>query len=135
MTSPIAATFMRPPVTAPRISKAERRESQRAARTTTIPPPVASTSAPTKPLKAPEAAPLVVEAPNPLQLFLHLDLPSSSSSLSHSSKSSTMYIHPSIIKLALQYSEFKIVGANARCIAMLEAFKDVSQGLDQSNEN
>lgn len=63
---------------------------------------------------------------DPLQLFLHLDLPSHSSQLSHSSKSSTSNIHPSIIRLALQYSEFKIVGANARCIAMLEALKDVS---------
>lgn len=64
-------------------------------------------------------------ASDPLQLFLHLDLPSHSSQLSHSSKSSTSNIHPSILRLALQYSEFKIVGANARCIAMLEALKDV----------
>ncbi|GAA5935982.1 translation initiation factor eIF2B subunit delta [Sporobolomyces koalae] len=62
---------------------------------------------------------------DPLQPFLHLDLPMPSSSLSHSSKSSTANIHPSILRLALQYSEFKVVGANARCIAMLEAFKDI----------
>ncbi|GAA6010448.1 hypothetical protein JCM11491_006943 [Sporobolomyces phaffii] len=62
---------------------------------------------------------------DPLQPFLHLELPMPSSSLSHSSKSSTANIHPSIIRLALQYSEFKVVGANARCIAMLEAFKDI----------
>lgn len=66
---------------------------------------------------------------NPLQLFLHLDLPTTSLALSHSSKSSTSNIHPSIIRLALQYAEFKIVGANARCIAMLEAFKDVRSSL------
>ncbi|GAA5828424.1 hypothetical protein JCM11251_006241 [Rhodosporidiobolus azoricus] len=60
-----------------------------------------------------------------LQPFLHLDLPLPSSSLSHSAKSSTANIHPSILRLALQYSEFKVVGANARCIAMLEAFKDI----------
>ncbi|BGP30840.1 hypothetical protein JCM10296v2_002599 [Rhodotorula toruloides] len=60
-----------------------------------------------------------------LQPFLHLDLPLPSSSLSHSSKLNTANIHPSILRLALQYSEFKIVGANARCIAMLEAFKDI----------
>lgn len=65
-------------------------------------------------------------ASDPLQLFLHLDLPSHSSQLSHSSNRSTANIHPSIIRLALQYAEFKIVGANARCIAMLEALKDVS---------
>ncbi|SCV67689.1 BQ2448_5300 [Microbotryum intermedium] len=62
---------------------------------------------------------------DPLSPFLHLELPSSSSSLSHSSKSSTANIHPSILRLALQYAEFKIVGANARCIAMLEALKDI----------
>ncbi|GAA6002385.1 translation initiation factor eIF-2B subunit [Rhodotorula paludigena] len=64
-------------------------------------------------------------AADTLQPFLHLDLPLPSSSLSHSAKSSTANIHPSIIRLALQYSEFKVVGANARCIAMLEAFKDI----------
>ena len=62
---------------------------------------------------------------DPLQPFLHLDLPKPASSLSHSAKLSTANIHPSILRLALQYSEFKVVGANARCIAMLEAFKDV----------
>ncbi|POY76792.1 hypothetical protein BMF94_0042 [Rhodotorula taiwanensis] len=60
-----------------------------------------------------------------LQPFLHLDLPKPSSSLSHSAKLSTANIHPSILRLALQYSQFKVVGANARCIAMLEAFKDI----------
>ncbi|BGP46837.1 hypothetical protein JCM10450v2_002687 [Rhodotorula kratochvilovae] len=64
-------------------------------------------------------------ASDTLQPFLHLDLPQPSSSLSHSAKSSTANLHPSIIRLALQYSEFKVVGANARCIAMLEAFKDI----------
>lgn len=34
-------------------------------------------------------------------------------------------MHPAIAVLALKYAEFKIVGANARCIAMLEAFKEV----------
>ncbi|KAG0664997.1 hypothetical protein C6P46_000623 [Rhodotorula mucilaginosa] len=62
---------------------------------------------------------------DPLQPFLHLDLPKPASSLSHSAKLSTANIHPSILRLALQYSEFKVVGANARCIAMLEAFKDI----------
>lgn len=65
-------------------------------------------------------------ADDALQPFLHLDLPKPSSSLSHSAKLSTANIHPSILRLALQYSEFKVVGANARCIAMLEAFKDAS---------
>lgn len=34
-------------------------------------------------------------------------------------------IHPIILRLALQFSEFKITGANARCIATLNAFKTV----------
>ncbi|KAK7061503.1 hypothetical protein R3P38DRAFT_2829887 [Favolaschia claudopus] len=36
-------------------------------------------------------------------------------------------IHPCIIRLALQFSEFRICGANARCIATLIAFKTVIQ--------
>ncbi|KAH9482426.1 putative translation initiation factor eIF-2B subunit delta [Psilocybe cubensis] len=36
-------------------------------------------------------------------------------------------IHPAIIRLGLLYSDFKICGANARCIAMLTAFKQVIQ--------
>ncbi len=35
-------------------------------------------------------------------------------------------IHPAIIRLGLLFSEFKICGANARCIATLTAFKQVS---------
>ncbi|KAH9943138.1 eukaryotic translation initiation factor 2B delta subunit [Epithele typhae] len=36
-------------------------------------------------------------------------------------------IHPAIARTALQFSSFKIVGANARCIATLTAFKTVIQ--------
>ncbi|CAG8592961.1 19814_t:CDS:2, partial [Dentiscutata erythropus] len=36
-------------------------------------------------------------------------------------------IHPAILMLGLQFSEFKICGANARCIAALTAFKKVIQ--------
>lgn len=38
-------------------------------------------------------------------------------------------IHPAIIRLGLLFSEFKICGANARCIAMLTAFKQVFKTL------
>ena len=34
-------------------------------------------------------------------------------------------IHPEILRLALQFSQFKITGANARCIATLRAFQVV----------
>ena len=74
------------------------------------------------PRAAPDALPSV--ASSPLSLFLHLDPPRSAKSLN--AKISKEQIHQSILRLALQYADFKIVGANARCIAMLEAFKDVS---------
>ncbi len=38
-------------------------------------------------------------------------------------------IHPVILRLALQFSDFKITGANARCIATLTAFKTVSSSF------
>ena len=34
-------------------------------------------------------------------------------------------IHPAIIRLALMYSENLLIGANSRCISMLEAFKQI----------
>ncbi|KAG9103204.1 hypothetical protein FRC06_011793 [Ceratobasidium sp. 370] len=37
-------------------------------------------------------------------------------------------IHPSIIRLGLLFAEYKITGANARCIAALTAFKTVTLG-------
>src|ERR1043165_6097712 len=36
-------------------------------------------------------------------------------------------IHPAVIVIGLQFAEFKICGANARCIATLTAFKKVSK--------
>ncbi|KAK9898355.1 nagb/rpia/CoA transferase-like protein [Cystobasidium minutum MCA 4210] len=60
---------------------------------------------------------------SPLSMFLHLDPPKSAKSLN--AKIHKEQIHPSILRLALQYADFRIVGANARCIAMLEAFKEV----------
>lgn len=91
--------------------------------------PSASTSSTASPLQ-PQAGPSQQQqqqqtpsSDNPLSLFLHLDPPSSSKSLN--AKVSKEAIHPSILRLALHYADFKIVGANARCIAMLEAFKEV----------
>ena len=34
-------------------------------------------------------------------------------------------IHPAVMVIGLQFAEFKICGANARCIATLTAFKKV----------
>ena len=52
-----------------------------------------------------------------LRIFSHFDRTKPSSSKGD--------IHPAIARLALQFSEFKISGANARCIATLTAFKTV----------
>ncbi|KAK7470942.1 hypothetical protein VKT23_002357 [Stygiomarasmius scandens] len=56
-----------------------------------------------------------------LRIFSHFGLPKT---LGHQVKGD---IHPVIIRLGLQFSEFKICGANARCIATLTAFKTVIQ--------
>jgi len=54
-----------------------------------------------------------------LRIFSHFGLPKSPSVTKGD-------VHPAIIRLGLQFSDFKITGANARCIAMLNAFKTVS---------
>ncbi|CAK5262616.1 unnamed protein product [Mycena citricolor] len=55
-----------------------------------------------------------------LRIFSHFSIPKQG----HAVKGD---IHPCIVRLALQFSEFKICGANARCIATLNAFKTVIQ--------
>lgn len=67
-----------------------------------------------------------------LRIFSHFGLPKSPT---HIVKGD---IHPAIVRLALQFSEFKISGANARCIATLTAFKTVSYcvvSVLQPNQN
>ncbi|CCM03397.1 uncharacterized protein FIBRA_05527 [Fibroporia radiculosa] len=55
-----------------------------------------------------------------LRIFAHFGLPKPVSVAKGE-------IHPTIVRLALQFSNFKITGANARCIATLIAFKQVIQ--------
>lgn len=55
-----------------------------------------------------------------LRIFSHFGLPKP---IGYSIKGD---IHPAIIRLGLLFSEFRICGANARCIATLTAFKTVS---------
>lgn len=55
-----------------------------------------------------------------LRIFSHFGLPKT---VSHVGKGN---VHPAIVRLGLQFSDFKISGANARCIATLTAFKTVS---------
>lgn len=59
-----------------------------------------------------------------LRIFSHFALPKPLSSLGTGIKGD---IHPVIRKLGLQFADFRVVGANARCIAALTAFKTVIQ--------
>jgi translation initiation factor eIF-2B subunit delta len=59
------------------------------------------------------------QASHGLRIFSHFGQPKP---VGHTVKGD---IHPAIIRLGLLFSEFKICGANARCIAMLLAFKQV----------
>lgn len=61
----------------------------------------------------------IVEMSHGLRIFSHFGLPKPAG---HTAKGD---IHPAIIRLGLLFSEFKICGANARCIATLTAFKTV----------
>lgn len=77
--------------------------------------------------KDPKAAPIVVpdalpEKARGLRIFAHFGLPKPVSVAKGE-------IHPAVVRLALQFANFKIVGANARCIATLTAFKTVCCSL------
>ncbi|THH33759.1 hypothetical protein EUX98_g364 [Antrodiella citrinella] len=105
-----------------------------------VPPPLAATSRkpgrPAEPTPKPPAtpglkgqshtrgAPSIAETGPPnargLRIFSHFGLPKPVSVAKGD-------IHPIILRLALQFSNFKITGANARCIATLTAFKTVIQ--------
>ena len=56
-----------------------------------------------------------------LRIFAHFGLTKPPSNVK-----SDAQIHPAVVGLGLQFSSFKIVGANARCIATLTALKNVS---------
>lgn len=60
-----------------------------------------------------------------LRIFSHFAIPKGGAGLSTRGIKGGADVHPVIIKLALQFAEFRIVGANARCIATLTAFKAV----------
>lgn len=66
-----------------------------------------------------------MEAPTDLlrRFFTHLEGPATT--MGKAGNKEKAEIHPAVSRLALQYSSYKIVGANARCLAMLEAFKEV----------
>lgn len=60
--------------------------------------------------------------PRQVSLFSHLPQHDKEASALKVSKEN---IHPAIIRLALMYSENLLIGANSRCISMLEAFKQI----------
>ncbi|KAH7916765.1 hypothetical protein BJ138DRAFT_1175609 [Hygrophoropsis aurantiaca] len=141
-----------PPKSQKNMTKAERREQQerqRAAKTAAKAAGPSAKLAPAAGASNPKPAPAPIpatntpakrserrgtvsgrEAPNVfgddsgkargLRIFSHFGLPKPPSQAKGD-------IHPAIIRLGLQFSEFKISGANARCIATLTAFKTVIQ--------
>ncbi|KAG8901435.1 5'-3' exoribonuclease 2 [Tulasnella sp. 403] len=107
------ASSQKPKPTPPPSQPAPRKQSVAAASESHAGPSTRSTVAPSE-----------AGAPDGLRIFSHFALPKPISSLGTGIKGD---IHPTIRKLGLQFAEFRIVGANARCIAMLTAFKTVIQ--------
>ncbi|KAF5320774.1 hypothetical protein D9619_001019 [Psilocybe cf. subviscida] len=64
-----------------------------------------------------------------LRIFAHFGQPKP---VGHTVKGD---IHPAIVRLGLLFSDFKICGSNARCIAMLTAFKQVIQDYSTPSHN
>lgn len=63
-----------------------------------------------------------------MALFSHLTQYEKKSNYTTTSANTTgENIHPAIVNLGLQYAEFSIAGGNARCVAMLTAFKKVRE--------
>jgi len=137
-----------PPKSQKQMTKAERREQQerqraaKASAKSTGPQPGASDKKPAQAKKGAPAAPVtsasvkkggkgldgksmkemkevtVDDSARGLRIFSHFGLPKPPGPTKGD-------IHPAIVRLGLQFSEFKIAGANARCIATLTAFKTV----------
>jgi translation initiation factor eIF-2B subunit delta len=65
------------------------------------------------------------QAQKQVEMFSHLPQYERESSLSSAltSVNPELQLHPAILSLGLQYAEGKISGGNARCVAMLTAFK------------
>lgn len=141
--SPAAEAFAKSgaaPAKREKLSKQERRARQEAQRATKEAP--ATTPKPTK--KTESAAPRLqyddakkiarrskgsvvvrTQAQKQVEMFAHLPQYERESSLSLNVGFSNKEIHPSILSLGLKYAEGKLSGGNARCVAMLTAFKDV----------
>lgn len=59
---------------------------------------------------------------NEVPWLSHLDPPKKPNTASNTNKD----LHPAIIALGLRFAEHKVVGSNARCVAMLLTFAKVS---------
>lgn len=129
----------------PPLSKAERRaiqEAQRAAKAkaqtektaAAAAAPVATAkkpataAAPVKPSPTPKKAPIVKKpATHRVKLFSHLYLDKQSPEELLDTRDGDLPVHPAILQLGVQQSQGTIIGANARCIAFLNALKMVSK--------
>jgi len=68
------------------------------------------------------------EAQKKVPLFLHLKQHEREGSLTKKvgfSEADAQKVHPSVLSLGLRYAEGVVKGADARCVAMLQAFSDV----------
>jgi len=108
---------------APSSSSKPGSKSATTAKTPTHPP---HASRPTRSNSAAKKIDPIIDFPHSLQLFLHLEPPVTTHTLNASHKSNPA-LHHSILRVAQLFAQFKIVGSNARCMAMLEAFKQVIQ--------
>ncbi|KAJ8020930.1 Translation initiation factor eIF-2B subunit delta [Holothuria leucospilota] len=72
-----------------------------------------------------QQVPQRIDSEKKVNLFNHLDQFERRIPLTKKLSFSSRLIHPAIVVLGLQYAEGYICGANARCIAMLHAFKNV----------
>lgn len=66
-----------------------------------------------------------IEGSKKVGLFSHLHQYERSLSITKEFSFGTINIHPSILRLGLQYAEGIITGSNARCAALMAAMKDV----------
>ncbi|CAG8718746.1 15346_t:CDS:1, partial [Acaulospora colombiana] len=71
-----------------------------------------------------KAADLEAQRRHNTRIFAHFAIPKKEGGIGAGIKGD---IHPAIVRLGRQFADMTIVGANARCIAMLVAFKTVIQ--------
>ncbi|PIO15554.1 hypothetical protein AB205_0030190, partial [Aquarana catesbeiana] len=74
-----------------------------------------------------QQVPLRQDYGNKVSLFSHLHQYSRKMPLTQQLSIPSSAIHPSVVRLGLQYSQGIISGSNARCIALLHCFKKVIQ--------